>query len=123
MQSEVFIKIKSPEKPAVVSAEDVKAAIDRFYRKKMKDMWTAEKMILELKKRGKRITRQRLLIIEVIAMKKSGDFKEIYYEIYRRNPNIGQATVYRMLLTLEDIGAIRRVQGYVVNECDEKTVV
>ena len=54
---------------------------------------------------------------------KSGDFKEIYYEIYRRNPNIGQATVYRMLLTLEDIGAIRRVQGYVVNECDEKTVV
>ena len=58
----------------MVSAEDVKAAIDRFYRKKMKDMWTAEKMILELKKRGKRITRQRLLIIEVIAMKKSGDF-------------------------------------------------
>ena len=107
----------------MVSAEDVKAAIDRFYRKKMKDMWTAEKMILELKKRGKRITRQRLLIIEVIAMKKSGDFKEIYYEIYRRNPNIGQAPVYRMLLTLEDIGAIRRVQGYVVNECDEKTAV
>ena len=107
----------------MVSAEDVKAAIDRFYRKKMKDMWTAEKMILELKKRGKRITMQRLLIIEVIAMKKSGDFKEIYYEIYRRNPNIGQETVYRMLLTLEDIGAIRRVQGYVVNECDEKTVV
>ena len=107
----------------MVSAEDVKAAIDRFYRKKMSYMWTAEKMILELKKRGKRITRQRLLIIEVIAMKKSGDFKEIYYEIYRRNPNIGQATVYRMLLTLEDIGAIRRVQGYVVNECDEKTAV
>ena len=107
----------------MVSAEDVKAAIDRFYRKKMKDMWTAEKMILELKKRGKHITRQRLLIIEVIAMKKSGDFKEIYSEIYRRNPNIGQATVYRMLLTLEDIGAIRRVQGYVVNECDEKTAV
>ena len=89
----------------MVSAEDVKAAIDRFYRKKMKDMWTAEKMILELKKRGKRITRQRLLIIEVIAMKKSGDFKEIYYEIYRRNPNIGQATVYRMLLTLEALQA------------------
>ena len=34
-------------------------------------------------------------------------------KIARRPPGIGQATVYRMLLTLEEIGAIERVQGYV----------
>ena len=52
-----------------------------------------------------------------------GDFKEIYYEISRKDPAIGQATVYRMLLTLEEIGAIQRVQGYVVNESYEKAAV
>ena len=55
--------------------------------------------------------------------KKVGDFKEIYYEISRKDPAIGQATVYRMLLTLEEIGAIQRVQGYVVNESYEKAAV
>lgn len=79
-------------------------------------MWTSEDVLQELKKRGKRITRQRKIMVEVIADKKSGGFKEIYYEIYKRDPAIGQATVYRMLLTLEEIGAIFRVQGYVVND-------
>jgi len=79
-------------------------------------MWSSEDMIQELKNRGKRITKQRRIMVEVIAGKKAGDFKEIYYEISRRDATIGQATVYRMLLTLEEIGAIQRVQGYVVNE-------
>lgn len=85
-------------------------------------MWTSDEMIQELKNRGKRITKQRKLMLEVIAEKKAGDFKEIYYEISKRDPNIGQATVYRMLLMLEDIGAIMRVQGYVVNELYKKPV-
>ena len=79
-------------------------------------MWSSDDMIQELKNRGKRITKQRRIMVEVIASKKAGDFKEIYYEISKKDPTIGQATVYRMLLTLEDIGAIQRVQGYVVNE-------
>lgn len=79
-------------------------------------MWSSEDMIQELKNRGKRITKQRRIMIEVIANKKAGDFKEIYYEISKNDATIGQATVYRMLLTLEEIGAIQRVQGYVVNE-------
>ena len=86
-------------------------------------MWTSKDMIQELKNRGKRITKQRRLMVEVIANKKSGDFKEIYYEISKRDPGIGQATVYRMLLTLEEIGAIQRVQGYVVNELQVKPAV
>jgi len=80
-------------------------------------------MIQELKNRGKRITKQRKIMVEVIASKKAGDFKEIYYEISKKDPTIGQATVYRMLLTLEEIGAIQRVQGYVVNESYEKVAV
>ena len=83
-------------------------------------MWSSDDMIQELKNRGKRITKQRKIMVEVIASKKAGDFKEIYYEISKKDPTIGQATVYRMLLTLEEIGAIQRVQGYVVNESYEK---
>ncbi len=86
-------------------------------------MWSSDEMIQELKNRGKRITKQRKIMVEVIASKKVGDFKEIYYEISRKDPAIGQATVYRMLLTLEEIGAIQRVQGYVVNESYEKAAV
>ena len=62
-------------------------------------------------------------MVEVIADKKVGDFKEIYFEISKKDPGIGQATVYRMLLTLEEIGAIQRVQGYVVNELYAKPAV
>lgn len=86
-------------------------------------MWSSDEMIQELKNRGKRITKQRKIMVEVIASKKAGDFKEIYYEISKKDPTIGQATVYRMLLTLEEIGAIQRVQGYVVNEYYEKVAV
>ena len=86
-------------------------------------MWSSDEMIQELKNRGKRITKQRKIMVEVNASKKAGDFKEIYYEISKKDPTIGQATVYRMLLTLEEIGAIQRVQGYVVNESYEKVAV
>lgn len=86
-------------------------------------MWSSDEMIQELKNRGKRITKQRKIMVEVIASKKAGDFKEIYYEISKKDPTIGQATVYRMLLTLEEIGAIQRVQRYVVNESYEKVAV
>ena len=86
-------------------------------------MWSSDDMIQELKNRGKRITKQRKIMVEVIASKKAGDFKEINYEISKKDPTIGQATVYRMLLTLEEIGAIQRVQGYVVNESYEKVAV
>lgn len=86
-------------------------------------MWSSDDMIQELKNRGKRITKQRRIMVEVIASKKAGDFKEIYYEISKKDPTIGQATVYRMLLMLEDIGAIQRVQGYVVNESYDKVAV
>lgn len=49
-------------------------------------MWSSDDMIRELKNRGKRITKQRKIMIEVIASRKAGDFKEIYYEISKKDP-------------------------------------
>ena len=78
-------------------------------------MWNSEDVIRELRHYGKRMTRQRKIIIDVIVEKQSGDFKELFCEINKLDPNIGAATVYRMLQLLEEIGVIRRIQGYVVN--------
>ena len=76
-------------------------------------MCDKEAIIHELKRRRKRITEQRRIMIDVITEEDCKSFKELYVKIARRDPGIGQATVYRMLLTLEEIGAIERVQGYV----------
>ena len=78
-------------------------------------MWSSEDVIRELRNYGKRMTRQRKVIIDVIVEKQSGDFKELYCEINKQDPDIGAATVYRMLQLLEEIGVIRRIQGYIMN--------
>lgn len=61
-----------------------------------------------LRENGFRITKQRELIIDVIAAYPCHSCKEIYYEASKRDPAIGIATVYRMLNTLEEVGAISR---------------
>ena len=47
--------------------------------------------------------------------------KEIYYQAIQRDPGIGMATVYRMVNTLESIGAISRKNMYRV-ACSTKGV-
>ena len=79
-------------------------------------MWDSEEIIQELKKRRKRITEQRRVMIDVIAEGDCRSFKELYVKVAKKDPTIGQATVYRMLLTLEEIGAIERIQGYVLKD-------
>ena len=69
-------------------------------------MWDSEEIIQELKKRRKRITEQRRVMIDVIVEGDCRSFKELYVKVAKKDPTIGQATVYRMLLTLEEIGAI-----------------
>ena len=47
--------------------------------------------------------------------------KEIYYRALKQDENIGFATVYRMINTLEEIGAISRKNMYKIacgEECD-----
>ena len=66
------------------------------------------KILQLLRKNGFRSTYQREIILDVILSGKYRDEKEIFYEAHKRNPEIGIATVYRMLATLEDIGIIDR---------------
>lgn len=75
-----------------------------------------EKIISELKSRGYRITKQRRLLIEIILDEECSCCKEIYYRAHDKDSSIGIATVYRMVKTLEDIGAIDRRNMYRVFE-------
>lgn len=67
-----------------------------------------EVIIQKLREQGCRITRQRLLLIEVILENDCSSSKEIYYKACKKYPGIGFATVYRMINSLEDISAISR---------------
>ncbi len=79
-------------------------------------------IILErLKERGCRITKQRLMLLDIILEEECSCCKEIYYKATEQDPNIGTATVYRMINTLEEIGAISRKNMYKIScgkNCD-----
>ena len=75
---------------------------------------SVENVVKVLKQHGKRITKQRLTMINVIIRNDCHNLKELYYEIEKIDPSIGQATVYRMVTTLEEVGIIKRVQGYII---------
>ena len=72
-------------------------------------------VIQELKKRGCRITKQRRMLLEVILENECSCCKEIYYKASRIDSKIGTATVYRMINTLEEIGAINRRNMYKID--------
>jgi len=65
-------------------------------------------IINEIKKRGLKITNQRKIIIDSILKNKCSSCKEIYYQVLMKDPNIGIATVYRMVRMLEEFGIIDR---------------
>jgi len=65
-----------------------------------------------LRKKGCRITKQRLLILDIILADECCCCKEIYYKAAKQDSSIGAATVYRMINTLEDIGALSRSNTY-----------
>ena len=67
-----------------------------------------EIIIQKLKKHGYRITKQRKILLDIILSEPCSSCKEIYYKASGLDPSIGTATVYRMINTLEEIGAINR---------------
>ena len=71
-----------------------------------------EIVIQRLKEQGCRITKQRLILLDVILEGECGSCKEIYYRASKIDHSIGTATVYRMINTLEEIGAIDRKNMY-----------
>ena len=75
-----------------------------------------------LKKKGRRITKQRMMLLDIILEEDCSCCKEIYYKASKIDPKIGTATVYRMINTLEEIGAISRKNMYKVHcteSCEE----
>lgn len=74
-----------------------------------------EMIIRSLRERGCRITRQREILLDIILDSEYSCCKEIYYKASQRDENIGTATVYRMIKTLEEIGAITRNNMYKIS--------
>ncbi len=75
-------------------------------------METKETIVKELRRKGFRVTKQRLVIIDVLLENECSSCKEIYYKAIKQDPEIGVATVYRMLNTLEELGFINRKVVY-----------
>ena len=77
-----------------------------------------ECVIQKLKDNGCRITKQRLILLDIILEGNCNSCKEIYY----KDSSIGTATVYRMINTLEDIGVISRRSIYEI-AVDDKPLI
>lgn len=75
-------------------------------------------IIEKLKEQGCRITKQRLILLDIILEEECASCKEIYFKASQQNKNIGTATVYRMINMLEEIGAIDRKNMYRI-DCGE----
>ena len=78
-------------------------------------MMQKDLIIQKLREQGCRITKQRLMILDIILQEECSCCKEIYYKASKLDSRIGSATVYRMINTLEEIGAISRKNMYKVS--------
>lgn len=72
-------------------------------------------IIQKLKDEGLRITTQRLRLLDIILEEECSSCKEIYYKTCKLGYGIGTATIYRMINTLESIGAINRRNMYKIH--------
>ena len=72
-------------------------------------------IIAKLRENGCRITKQRLILLDVILEEECSCCKEIYYKASQLDKRIGTATVYRMINMLEEIGAISRKNMYKID--------
>ena len=76
-------------------------------------------IIDKLREQGFRITKQRRMLLDIILEEECTCCKEIYYKALKVDKTIGTATVYRMINTLEDIGAISRNTMYKIAADEE----
>ena len=63
-----------------------------------------EAILNRLRQRGCRITKQRMLLLDIILEEECSSCKEIYYKASKIDSSIGSATVYRMINMLERSG-------------------
>lgn len=78
-----------------------------------------EAVVQKLKEQGCRITKQRLILLDIILEDEHSSYKEIYYKANAIDDRIGMATVYRMVNILEEIGAISRRNMYQITRDEE----
>lgn len=88
---------------------------DENQQKYEKTQMQREIVIRRLKEQGCRITKQRMVLLDIILNENCSSCKEIYYKASRIDSRIGTATVYRMINTLEEIGAISRRNMYKID--------
>ena len=62
----------------------------------------------KLKDHGCRITKQRILLLEIILKEDCTSCKELYFKAKQNHLDFGLATIYRFVNTLEEIGALKR---------------
>ena len=67
-----------------------------------------EVIIQKMKDSGCRITKQRMILLDIILEEDCACCKEIYFKASKKDSKIGVATVYRMINSLEEIGVISR---------------
>ena len=67
-----------------------------------------EQLLRTLRANGIRLTKQRKLVIDIIMDQEFATCKDIYQYANQINPNIGVATIYRMVKTLETVGVLNR---------------
>lgn len=75
-------------------------------------MWQKEQVVQELQKKGKRMTGQREMLLDIILKGDWLNCKDIYYEAKKKDPGLGMATVYRTVSALEEIGVLSRTYQY-----------
>ena len=99
------------------TANTVEAIAGRKMNRKDSEQYQRTRMqreiiLQKLKAQGCRITKQRLLLLDIILEEECSCCKEIYYKASEKDKKIGSATVYRMVNILEEIGAISRRNMY-----------
>jgi len=65
--------------------------------------------IQDLRRRGLRLTPQRLMILELLEKSKDEHIapEDIYQQVHRHYPMINRSTIYRTLEVLEQVGLVR----------------
>ena len=81
-----------------------------------------ECVIQKLKDNGCLITKQSLILLDIILEGNCNSCKESYYKAAKKDSSIGTATVYRMINTLEDIGVISRRSIYEITVDDNPLI-
>lgn len=88
-----------------------------------KTKFQKETIIQKLKESGCRITKQRRILLDIMLEQDCTSCKEMYYKANKADPDIGVATVYRMVNLLEEIGVFSRKNLYKIScgmECDKE---